>query len=168
MNFPCSNDFSLHNNNNNYLWCFFCSSAVMSLSTCRERQSSKIPAVTVLHTLVDCFLADPGLVSTRATVQSGLHVHTALIWSLALAHGQHLCHIVRHAAIELPSRLLTAAAVALHRACLKNRCEVPVANCITDANSHLVRAGSGTIVHCMGKCSEWVLRLQKHHVITIF
>lgn len=124
---------------------FLCSVTVVFVGS----QSGNIPAATVLNTLINCILADPHLVSTCAAVQSSFHLRTALIWSLALTHNQHLCHTVRHAAVELLGYLLTAIPIALlFHAHLKNRCQVPVANCITDTNCHFVQAGSSTIIYC--------------------
>lgn len=54
---------------------FFCSTTVSDIL----RENSNIPAVTILSTLVNCLLADPGLVSTCATVQSSFHMRAALI-----------------------------------------------------------------------------------------
>ncbi|KAG7230186.1 hypothetical protein INR49_009906 [Caranx melampygus] len=72
-----------------------------------------------------------------------------LIRILTLTHAQHLCNIVRHAAIEMLSNSLAAFRVAqICRACLENMCEVPVANCITDTDLHLVKAGSSMSIVC--------------------
>lgn len=113
----------------------------------KERQ--ELPTVVVFNTLVDRILAHPGLFSTGAgTVQSRFHVHAALVRSLALTHDQRLGHIAGHAPIEAAGcPLASIGAAAFRRAGLENRRQVAVANRITNANLHAVRAGSSTAVH---------------------
>ncbi|TNN56180.1 hypothetical protein EYF80_033645 [Liparis tanakae] len=55
---------------------------------------------------------------------------TAVIRSVTLAHDEHLCNVVRHVAEELPSRPLTAVAVALCHASLKD-----VGECLLNATT---------------------------------
>lgn len=112
-----------------------------------------VPTSPVLYTLDNCFLADPGLVSACPAVQSSFHLHAGLIRSLTLAHDQHLCHTVRHAAVELTGGLPAAVSVALpRRACVKNGHQVLVADRITDTDCQPVQAGSSTVGNCVRKC----------------
>ena len=108
-----------------------------------------LPADTIIKTLLHSLLADPGLVCTLAAVQRRFHQQAALIGSVALAHDQHLRHIVRHAPVEVPRHFLAEVSVArVCRARLEHGQQVLVANGVTETNRHLVKAGPGTVIHC--------------------